>query len=476
MFKKVNLIILLLIIIMFPITTFAATTAYSVGVTYPGPGSHYSGAYESDTTAGLATTAANGYYPHNSLTASYYNHDVNYSYLNSASRFGGSRIFFIAGHADSTKMLLASRNNNSEYVTGIIINGTNPNQLGEWKLVVLQSRSFSSTRIISFVGCKTAEKSPNLLEVAINKGASAALGFNNFLNLHYAPNITWLKEYNYAIGRGNSILQAKNYADSIINNETAWYSVIKGAGATTLRMPSEQSLMKSNVSDMVFAQKAKIINPDFDIDTYMRLGKPFDDIYQSVSKKNIKLYLPKENFIEENLNENSFITINEIVEEVKKYDENFKEKDYKVSYQLDKESGYGWIKLIYYIDGKIKTNKIYTAFIENKEVVKINLTNIFKKNLNKIGSIDEKELIKKVLDFDYNIKEKHLLTVIDHTKIKTKSILNDNKLLNISNLNDITEFREDYEYDYNTRLLTYYLSLINDNEEIGVVNGYSIEI
>lgn len=117
-----------------------------------------------------------------------------------------------------------------------------------------------------------------------------------------------------------------------------------------------------------------------------------NEMFELISSKKIKLDLLKEDFIDEEISNNKYSVVTKIIEEVKKYDKNFKEENYKISYQLNKNKGNGWIKLVYFIDGKIKTNKIYTAAIEHNEVIRINLTNVLKENLKKISLVNEKRV------------------------------------------------------------------------------------
>lgn len=86
----------------------------------------------------------------------------------------------------------------------------------------------------------------------------------------------------------------------------------------------------------------------------------------------------------------------------------------------------------------------------------------------------KKELVRRIEIFD-NDKENSLLTKIDSHWIKEENILNKNKEINIEAFNNVTKFREDYEYDYNTGALTYYLFLI-DSETTGRIKGYTFEL
>jgi len=70
----------------------ATTKAYSVGSKYASTVDSTQSDFRDN-----VTNAAEGYYPHSSLTASYYTNNPNYSYIN-GTKLGTSRVWFINGH------------------------------------------------------------------------------------------------------------------------------------------------------------------------------------------------------------------------------------------------------------------------------------------------------------------------------------------------------------------------------------------
>ncbi len=141
--------------------------------------------------------------------------------------------------------------------------------------------------------------------------------------------------------------------------------------------------------------------------------------------------------------------LEETVNKISLQDQTFNENDYKITYdRIDNHNGK--IIFTYVIDGVVETNKSYTAIINKSKVEDI----IF----NSIKSIDESTIIKRVKNFNENKKEEILL--------KDYKILNSDKTINRNRLiNSISDCEEKYNYDSNSKELSYTLNLYNKELE-----------
>ena len=151
-----------------------------------------------------------------------------------------------------------------------------------------------------------------------------------------------------------------------------------------------------------------------------------------------------------------------IIEEIKIYDEDFNINDYKVVYRIIGENeGFGYINFIYYIDGKIETNKVYSASINNYLVTSINLVGVKKTNINKINKINkinEADLMNRINTFEKN-KLNNILHLNNIKFKKSNNILKDN-MVNIEAFdNNVRRIIEKYYYNYNDSQLQYKLFL-----------------
>ncbi len=140
--------------------------------------------------------------------------------------------------------------------------------------------------------------------------------------------------------------------------------------------------------------------------------------------------------------------LEETVNKISLQDQTFNENDYKITYdRIDNHNGK--IIFTYVIDGVVETNKSKVEDI------------IF----NSIKSIDESTIIKRVKNFNENKKEEILLK--DYKKyFKNNKILNSDKTINRNRLiNSISDCEEKYNYDSNSKELSYTLNLYNKELE-----------
>lgn len=157
------------------------------------------------------------------------------------------------------------------------------------------------------------------------------------------------------------------------------------------------------------------------------------------------------------------IYIGEIKKRIKDMDKSFNDYDYLITYNEDSSNPSSpVITLSYMIDNTIATNKSYIVLIENETIKDIY------KSTNE--EVDEKELIKRVDNFNENDKESLLLE--HHSNLfKENKILNKDKTINQNRfISTITKYEEKYVYDYNTKELAYILNIYQDEiEEIKLI-------
>lgn len=366
--------------ILFIPNVYASTLAYSVGSKYAST----IDSNQSDFTENVKN-AAEGYYPHSTLTASYYSTNPTYSYLN-GTKLGGSRVFFINGHANSSSILTASKDS-TEYRTGLSISSTNPNYVTtsfnnkEFKLVGFGNRSFAATNIISFVGCSADSGNVTLTKKAVSNGAKVAVGFKNSIASRFEDGPDWLKKYNYSLGAGNSVDTAIEQASTTYTNTNlVTYLSVVGDGNTTIGTTNNYSLALSLEKVDESYNETKLINPNIDIEMYNEVRIDINELYQSVSNNKINTIDVKSlNDIELDDLSNYKTIFKPIIDEILLFDNQFDVSDYKVMYNLiNKEEGFGILNFYYYIDGIIETNKVYSIIIKNFDITTIKLAGVKK--------------------------------------------------------------------------------------------------
>lgn len=453
----------------------ASTSAFSVGSKYAST----IDSTQSDFTENVIN-AAQGYYPHTTLTASYYTNNPTYSYLN-GTKVGGSRVFFINGHARADAIFTAAKDS-TEYRTGLGLSSANPIYTSEnfglgtksFKLVGIENRSFAATNIITFAGCNTNSGANTITKTAHNNGAKVAIGFRKSIHTRNDKGKDWLKKYNYSLGAGNSVYTAISQADTFSPDSDLLNNIsVAGDVYTTIGTTNTHSLAFSLETVDESYNETKLINPDIDIETYNEVRMDINELFQLVSDKNIDNidFKSLNNIDLEDLSKYKDI-FKSVIDEISAFDNQFDINNYKVAYNLiNDEAGFGILNFYYYIDGKIETNKVYSAIIKNYEITGINLAGVRKVNINKIYNIDEKELINKINSFENNKMEK--VSESTNLKLKNSKKPNSNNALTIENFNNnVEEITEKYLYDYNDGTLKYNLyltvgnqSLLNNTEE-----------
>jgi len=258
----------------------------------------------------------------------------------------------------------------------------------------------------------------------------------------------------------------------------ALYVNVRGSGSTKISTSNPNSISPSLESVDESYGETKLINPNIDMRVYEEVRMSTDDLYKSISKKqinNIDFKNMKDIIYKDLIDyQEDFKTV---IDEIKAYDKDFDVKDYKVVYHMVSENeGFGYLNIYYYIDGKIETNKVYSALINDYIITSINLVGVRKENANITNKLDENSIIKIITEFELNKQQK----ILDNIELEYKNVNNllKNNKINIDNLNDnVSRASERYYYDYNTNELQYQLSLTigfeNDSMDI---NEYVINL
>lgn len=400
-----------------------AASAYSVGVKY-----NSASGQPGDTTQAVYD-AANGYYKAN--INSYYNIEPTYDYLNSQTRLGGSRAFFIAGHATYNSMILASKGQSgSDYWTGVW-NGSGKAPDSFWtgyKLVGLKNRNMSNTKVITLVGCNTANRdhSDNLARTAVNSGAHAAVGWRYNLVINFG----WLKVYNYALGSGSSVIEAIHKAHASYNGyiiDVYWDAL--GNRNSKITTTTADNIYEPSVKEQFSSEK--LIAKSFieKTDDYLVATSDISELYKTFQID--RLDVPKYDIIYKEDAEKYSDEFKNLFYEISLFDKDFNIKNYKLIYKLiDEKRGYGFVQLVYFLDENIQTNKSYTVYFDGYKTESAFISGVKMKNLKNINNVSMIGLQEKIDRFERNelnnIKQKE--TEVDYPN---------------------------YFYDYNTQKLIY---------------------
>lgn len=444
----------------------AAEYAYSIGSNFDS-----SCGMAGDFTANVRY-AANQYMMRSDITSSYYSTEPTYSYMrgNNANGFRriGSKIVFMNGHAD-THRIVAVAHNNSTYRTGIYTGYDTT--IDGYTYAGLQSTNMNNVWLITFAGCTTAGPTgatDSLIDIAYNRGADYAVGFDGEIYSRDAQGPEWLQIYNVAIGNGESVRSALTKACTAYPN-CSMSQHMRNRGIDERTTFSSSNILSTNKG---FENAGKQILTE-------KIGKEtIEENYQLISNKKIKLRDDLERIDKQPLN-NYKDQFNELIDEIKKYDTAFNINNYKVIYKIyNPDSNLGYISFIYYIDGDIETNKVYLAQIENGTITNITLAGILKDNIDTIN-INENNIKAKRDNFNNNkvteVKNKQK----ENANLKKLSIeLDENNAIKKSALaidSNVKNISEKYYYDYNTKELKYILGVIM-KDIYGTFDGEALEI
>ncbi|MDE6141879.1 MAG: hypothetical protein K2G03_04680, partial [Bacilli bacterium] len=299
----------------------AANRAYSVGSKYA-QGVEKAG---SDFTQNVLT-AADAYGWLSGYT-SYYSNEPNYDYMK-GSRLGSSQVYFINGHSNDEAIYVAAKNTD-EYRTGISTGKDGLVQIDElkakYKLAGLSGRDMKNTKLITFAGCNTgatyqnggvALGSTNLAQKAHKQGAKTAVGFSDEIDSRSKTGQNWLKLYNTTLGNGGSVEQAIYNANSKYPSSLLTSAVIEGSRTTTL------GTVKKSSPSANFLKSYSLMSLEDREDL-----KPAEEIYKVLSTSSTVEF----DLLNKNKYQESLIPI---FNEIKKYESDFNEKDYKITFRL----------------------------------------------------------------------------------------------------------------------------------------------
>lgn len=367
-----------------------------------------------------------------------YNPTIDYMRGNSAngSRRIASKIVFLNGHGNNSLIAFSQNSKGDDYKTGVHYDEDFTSSSTGIGYVGINSTDMSGVDLISFVGCSTAEGRDNLASRAVDQGATTAVGFTESIHSRNSSGPDWLRKYNDCLANGHSVRKAINYATSLYpSSDLGDYAIIYGSEYNSVRSTSSKEL-EENVP------MQELVSYDMDI----TMNSQNTDIMRSLS--NSEIAVPQK-----------------LIQKIIEIDKNFNANNYKVSVNIYNDNNDGLMKLTYYIDGKIKTNKVYIAIIENGVITGINDTikshNLVNPYRNDNDLMSEQEIIEKVNRFN------------EQEYLSNKSIQNTERM----SLDKIKEESGEFVYDYNTNELKYIHSKFVISEKLdGAIVDQSEEI
>ncbi|GKX29606.1 hypothetical protein SH1V18_20860 [Vallitalea longa] len=375
--------------------------------------------YEGDFTMNVdyasTTYEKMGYVSHKS-------YNPTYTYISGDNPTGdnrlGSSIIFINGHASYDRIILGDTIDDDKYKCGIYKGKDFKSSSSEYTFAGLEERDLSKTKLISFVGCKTATTSDNLCTAAIEAGATTAIGFTGAIHSRNMGGPNWLQSFHDALYNGSTVKEAVNLA-SIASPESDLGTdiVIYGDENLILKITPEK-LNEDGINELddtiIESKKTQFNTINYDTSNFKSRKGKFNLNQENVqlNKKNI-------------LNTLGIIADSDI------------EKYKLICNEYQNGTGNGLIKITYYIDD-IKTSD-QTALIVNNNIlqyssntlesqhkVKINEEDIIAKRdqfLKKVDVIDlsnkineqyvDAKVIEETNEFYYDYSDNKLYYVID---------------------------------------------------------------
>ncbi len=382
--------------------------AYSIGI------NDSTGLFSSDDFTVNVNYASNVFGLIPRITSSYKNTSPSISYLRgdnpSSNPRLGSSIVFINGHGNYDNIAF------DDYSTGVYYkNDMTSSNTGISYAGVLDI-DMSNTELINFAGCSTGSGTTNLASNARKQGATAAIGYTNSINTRNTDGPQWLQKFHDNLVNGGSISGASSYATAIYpKSNLSTYMKVYGSDSTTVRANN----------------KLNIQLKDFDVNL---VDVPLAE-YES------ELF--------------------EVIEIIKQVDDTFNIDDYKLTVNIHTDEGKnGLIKIVYYIDGDIETNKAFVAEINNNRVVDI-LYSI--DEIQKISQGNSRS-ISNIVNIE-NTDEQALLDIVSTHKTVESRV---RSVAPITEEGDkVLENRDGYYYDYVTEELSYTNTTFIEKAELG---------
>lgn len=289
----------------------------------------------------------------------------------------------------------------------------------------------SSTKLITFAGCKTgyAENSYSvtLVNRAVQQGATAAVGFSNNIG-NYSYDTKWLEKYNTLLGNGWSIQYSIEKANIYSPGNCSNY--VTTSGNTNISLGT-----LATANSIIGTRNTSLINKN----------NMFENI--NFEEEYINYDVNSDIYVYRDLEDNEEV-LSKIVNEIKLHDDKFNLNEYKVDYNFVNDNGDVYIFLTKYIND-IKTNKVYFVVAEKNKVTKIWLAGVKKENN---VSVDEQNIIDRKKTFETTAKTEFELKNKRVQKNKEKTYYSSD---------------DEYYYDYNTGELTYIINNIYNYGDTG---------
>lgn len=403
----------------------AATYAYSIGVNH---GTQNSGD-DGDFTPNV-TYAKNAYATISNVVSTQLLQPVDDTMLANnpnGNRMLASKIVFLNGHANYSRIRFNYNNNGGIYDTGVTNGYDGGGNAG------LKSIDMSTCKVISFMGCQTGntDYTTNLVRTAVAQGANTAVGFKEDVTTRSTAGKNWLKKYNDSLASGNSVsVSIRNAVDSYPNSDLSSCAIIAGRPTQAVASVGTETMAYSEVGSSQQKYSATI-----NISTIPDVIKDDAD--------NTRYSL--------------------ITDEIERIDSEFDASDYKVSvnrYEADTNSGV--VIFVYYINGTIETNKAYICTIKNNVVTEIStpVTNVSSSMSMMRGVIPtENQLTNLVAEYEEEQADNALLQeacddIASDTTYRTE---------------------EGYVYDYNTNTLIHEVKTFYEDQDGVICDGYYSE-
>lgn len=400
-FKKILTSILAIGIFVTHATTVYATgdTAYCIGVNYSDSDTETYGDFRTN------ATNAKSYYNNISGMTALYSSTPTKAKINSHIN---DTVVFLNSHSNYDHIRFVNDAASTPFDCGVRIGS------GNTKYVGLDDNTLSNAKLISFVGCLTAESghSTNLVSNAVAKGADTAVGFSDTISSRTSKGKEWLNAYNGYLAQGRNVAYSIYNATSDCPDSNLGNSATIGGFPGTTIGPITYDRSNSGVT----------LNITVDFET------------------GDKLYVSEQ-------------SLNSIIDQIKKVDDSFNIKEYRVTQNIfSTEYKTGLIKFDYYIEDLIKTNKSYVVFIENGIAKKLTYSlSAYAKNTT-------------------DVNEASLLTRIGKFSVPKSLIISNN-----IDSKEVVEHITEYNYDYKTNSLTYSETVFYLEESSGVIIDDYIE-
>ncbi|MCT4688524.1 hypothetical protein [Vallitalea sp.] len=434
--------IFMLSILVLQVYVYAETEyAYSLGHDF-GKDSCWTRDYEGDFT--MNVDYANAVYGMMGYT-SYKSYNPTYTYVRGDNPAGddrlGSAIVFINGHACYNRIILGDTVDDEEHKCGVHKDKDYKSSSSGYTYAGLDGRDLRKTKLISFVGCKTATKSDNLCTAAKAAGATTVIGFNGYIHSRNTGGPYWLRCFHNALYNGSSIKEAANLA-SIASPESDLGTNIVIIGdenlilhATTSKKSSGNIMMK--LQDTIMNSKTTDSKINYDVNNL----KSIDGKININTRNNFQL---DKKYI---LNTIGKVTVDSDLGKYK-----------LICNEYQEGQGNGLIKITYYIDD-IKTSDRTIVIVDGNKL---------QYSSNKLGF----EYKKAVNENDIIIRRNKFLENVDVIDLSNKM----NELyVGAKVLEEINEFY----YDYSTNKLYYVINKVfsyPNSEGMEFIETHKIEV